>query len=85
MLRYDLLALFVVVFIWAALPGGISHGEPSTVQVAVPAVEQPKITNAVEGRIVHLTHYQRQPGDPRTLSDAVGELIGEIKTAYFQR
>ena len=74
MIRYDILAVLVIVFLWAALPGGVSHGELRVPTVTPPA-EPPIVANVVEGRIVHVTH--RSPtdvpfGQTRTLSDAVG-------------
>ena len=79
MTRYDVLAVLVIVFLWAALPGGVSHGEISVPQAAPPA-EPPVIANVAQGRIVHVTH--RSPSDvpfghTRTLSDAVGAFFAD--------
>ncbi len=56
MLRYDLLAALVVLFIWAALPGGILHVDRSS--QLINDYSPPK--NVVEARYIHLTYNDRK-------------------------
>jgi hypothetical protein len=79
MIRYDVLAVLVIIFLWAALPGGVSHGEIRVPEV-IPPSEPPVVANVVDGRIIHVTH--RSPtdvpfGQTRTLSDAVGSFFAD--------